>query len=354
VLGNACARGCYRFDTTDPNNVLTRAARELAGVGAGVALIAEPWAAGAPGSYQLGHFPAGWSEWNGQFRDTIREHQNDASPTVTPSTLEDYLSGSPSLFQKVGRAPASSINYVVSHDGFTMHDLYTCAAQNDTQAWPYGPSNGGGGSEHEWDQNGDGPMQRRAVRTGLALLAVSVGVPMITGGDEIARSVRCNDNPYNLDSPGNWLDWSALANQSALFTFAARLFAFRSAHPALRPRAYRTGTDPDGNGLKDVTWLRADAAEIDAAYANDRASAFLGFRVDGEAAGDSVRSIYVAINGGAPLGVTLPPEAPGKAWYRAADTSLGEGFAAPGTEVAIAPQTAYGLADRSVGVFVER
>ena len=133
-LGNSCTSGCYTFDAKSPGGLLMQMVTVLPGE----ALIAEPWAVGN-GTYQLGAFPAGWSEWNGNFRDGVRTLENKLGVTATPmSELQNAWAGSPSLY--ASREPAASINYVVSHDGFTLRDEFSCDAPDNTQGWPYGPS----------------------------------------------------------------------------------------------------------------------------------------------------------------------------------------------------------------------
>ena len=142
VLGNSCGPGCFTFDPSSlPLTIAQQLGRGADGTGAD--LVAEPWAEVA-GSYQVGNFPPGWSEWNDHVRDTIREDQNEVGVTaVTPSALAARIAGSSDLYEHDSRTPAAGVTYVVSHDGFTLHDLYACNASNNTQAWPYGPSNGG-------------------------------------------------------------------------------------------------------------------------------------------------------------------------------------------------------------------
>jgi isoamylase len=312
VLGNTCQTSCFTFSATDPDGVLQRAVHELPGT----TLIAEPWGIG-DGTYQLGQFPRGWSEWNGQFRDTLRTVQNEQGVTmITPSALSTYLGGSANLFS-AARGPVASINYLVSHDGFTLHDLYSCDAPNNTQAWPYGPSSGGTTDNLSWNQGGTPSRQELAARTGLSVLSVAAGVPMITGGDEIGRSILCNNNPYNLDSTANWLDWAD--GDASLQAFATGIFAFRSRHSSLRTVTFRSGVDHNGNGLKDITWLEGNGTEADSAYLANSSNTFLGFRVDGTEAGDTAASIYVAYNS-APSPVTVTVPSPLIAWFVASDT----------------------------------
>jgi isoamylase len=354
ILGNACSAVCFQFDATDAANVLNRAVAELPGI----ALIAEPWGIGN-GTYEVGSFPPGWSTWNDQNRDRLKRSQNAlGAGSPDPGGIATSVAGSSDIYGTGGRGPWASINYVVSHDGFTLHDQYSCTAPNDSQAFPYGPSSGGSNNDIPWDQGGDPALQAQAARNGFALILTQAGVPMFTGGDEFGRTIRCNNNSYNLDSIGTWLDWSLLPANQTLQTFASRAIGFRRAHSALRPSAYWTGTDHNGNGLKDVTWYDPSGAEASGAYFSDANANFLAWRVDGTEAGDTVRSIYVAYNQGtAAVTATLPPAASGFHWYQLGDTSAamaGAGyFAAPGSESVWSPGT-YPVAPRSVAVLVER
>ena len=361
VLGNTCGRGCFRYER-DAVTPLTEAVRELparpSDGGPGVDLIAEPWGIG-DGTYQLGNFPAGWSEWNDRYRDLMRQSQNQLDVArVTPGWISARIAGSSEQFRPRGRGPAASVNFIVAHDGFTLFDLYHCNGPNNTQPWPYGPSDGGSANNLSWDQAGDPARQRQAARTGLALLMTSAGVPMITGGDEMLRSLRCNNNPYNLDSDRNWLDWTMLTRQPAFATFARRMIRFRGAHPALRPRDFWMGRDRDGDGVLDVTWLRADARAADGAYMDDPDARFLGWRVDGDEAGDGARSIYVIYNRGTtPVRVTLPTPSAGGAWFQFADTGAWLEGSSNAWEEGAEPRVTdgrYDLAARAVAVLIER
>lgn len=348
ILGNKCGAGCFTFDRHGlPERIATELAWPVAG-GPGVDLIAEPWGV-AQGTYQVGNFPAGWSEWNDRFRDTIRADQNQRGIVpITPGGLAARIYGSSDLFRHDGRAPAATINYLVSHDGLTLRDLYACNGANNHQAWPYGPSDGGTADNRAWDHGADPAAQRQAARTGLALLALSQGVPMITGGDEQLRSQRCNNNPYNLDSPATWLDWSDPA--PAFRTFAQRLFQFRRAHPALRAQDW---VDP-----ARISWRDATGTTASGGYLDDASRPVLGWRLDGAALGDPDAALYTIYNRGAQTAVlTLPPPPPGLAWYRVADTSAGleaEGnFAAVGGEARM-QQARYDLGPRTLALFVAR
>ncbi len=362
VLGNTCARGCFRYERDATTTPLTAAVRALParprGGGDGVDLIAEPWAIG-DGTYQLGNLPAGWAEWNDRFRDLMRQSQNQLGvASVTPGWLSARIAGSSDLYRARDRGPSASVNFLVAHDGFTLFDLYHCNGPNNTQAWPFGPSDGGSNNNISWDQGGDTSRQRQAARTGLALLMTSAGVPMITGGDEMLRTIHCNNNPYNLDSDRNWLDWTQLTAQSAFLTFARRVIRFRGAHPSLRPAEFWMGRDRNGDGVADVTWLRADGRRAEGAYMDDPNQNFLAWRLDGTEAGDSVRGVMVLYNRGADaVRVTLPTPRAGGGWFQFADTGAwleaSSNAWEPGAEPAITDGH-YNVVARSAAVLIER
>lgn len=362
VLGNTCLEGCFNFNKFDPQNILNRAVAELparpAEGGDGVDLIAEAWGIG-DGTYQVGHFPKGWAEWNDRFRDTVRVAQNKLGIAhIPPGELARRFAGSSDLFQDDGRRPWHSVNFVVAHDGFSLRDLYSFNEKKNGQPWPFGPSDGGTDNNLSWDQAGDPAAQRQAARTGLALLVLSAGVPMVTGGDEMYRTQYGSNNPYNVDSTKNYLDWEGANRFPHFFSYAKKLFAFRMAHPALRPDKFFSGSDTNGNGLKDIAWLRNNGAEADGAYMDDPNKHFLAYRIDGTELGDSVSSIYVAYNGwSGDVETILPTNQPGKRWYRAADTDEWmedeDNFEHPGEEDLL-DSSIYKVNSRSVLVLIER
>ncbi len=354
VLANDCLRDCFDYVPDDPDNILQRAVAELPARGAdggpGADLIAEPWGIGA-GTYQLGNFPIGWSEWNGVFRDTVRRDMNKLGvENVTPRELVRVLAGSPQLFDDGGRSPAAAINYVVSHDGFTLHDVFACENKRNDQPWPYGPSGGGENNNLSSDNGGDPIRQRQAARTALALLVTAAGVPMITGGDEMLRSVACNNNPYNLDSVGNWLDWSLAAEHPAYAAFARGMLRWRRDHPALHARAWQGAVPPGWSFQTDAGVSPSDG------YLDDPTRHFLGWTIDGRPTGDSARTIYVGYNGWSGTVVaSLPEPAAGYRWVRVADTSAAQeadAFAEPGSEPTISGGT-YAVDGRSVLIAME-
>jgi isoamylase len=364
VLGNTCEHGCYNFDKMDSANALNRIVAELpprpAGGGSGVDLVAEPWAIGG-NSYQVGGFPTGWAEWNGIYRDTIRQLQNKlGSVAVTPSQLATRVGGSSDLYGDDGRKPWHSVNFLTAHDGFTLKDLYSCNAKSNSQAWPYGPSDGGEDNNNSWDQSGIAADQRKAARNGLALMLLSGGVPMMVGGDEALRSVNCNNNPYNLDSSANWINWSWNTDQTNFQAFAKGMIAFRKAHPALRPANFYASTDTNGNVMEQMRWFKPDGNVADATYFNDANNHALAWRIDGSEFGDSASAIYVAHNAWSALvNFTLPWPGSGKSWYRVTDTcGWAEGAGqvrTPGAEDAIGGEfTVYGVCGRGTLLLIAK
>ncbi len=364
ILGNADAQGGYRFDPDDPASILNRAVAELparpAGGGAGVDLIAEPYTASAGGQEQ-GQFPVGWSEWNDRYRDVFRASQNKLGILpVTPGEMATRFAGSVDLFGTRGRKPWNSVNYITSHDGFTLRDLYSYAQPMNNQPFPFGPSSGGRSASDEmcWDHGGDPAQQIQAVRTGLALLLLSAGTPMISGGSEFFRTQYGNNNPFNLDTVANWFDWDSAAQQAALTRYTRDLIRFRRAHPCLRPADFFAGADHNGNGLKDLTWYVDSGAEATQDYFANPGNHFLAYRLDGTEAGDPSVSVYVAYNGWSqPIVVNLPSPLAENHWFLVADTgSIAEawGNIHPSGQESRLADSQYTLQGRSVFLLIER
>jgi isoamylase len=221
----------------------------------------------------------------------------------------------------------------------------------NNQPFPLGPSPGGAGDDGNisWDQGGDPAAQRQAARTGMALLLVSAGVPPIVAGDEMYRTEFGNNNPFNLD-------YGLRTLFPHHFNYAKAMIAFRTTHPALRRSDFFDGNDHNGNGLKDVTWVRDNGQEADAGYLADNQNHFIAFRLDGTEVGDSSASIFVAYNGfSADIPATLPANLSGSRWYLVADTASAlegqDNVASPPRPLGTAT---YTTASRSVSIFVEQ
>jgi glycogen operon protein len=357
VLGNRCEVGCFAFDANREGGLLREIPARLGarpGVGGkGVDLVAEPWAIGE-GTYQLGHFPAGWAEWNDRFRGAVRRAQNRFGVADVPlGELAARVSGSLDVFG--ARGARAGVSFVVAHDGMTLADLYTYDGKQNAQAWPFGPSDGGTDDDLAWSQGGDRAAQVRASRVGMALLAVSRGTPMLVMGDERRRSQRGNNNAYNLDALGSWMNWSSTAEADGFASFTGALLAQRRSLAALRSGFAPQGRDGDGDGVADVAWLRADGSPADeATWASP--SAPLVVRLDAREADPAslVRSVLVVYQRApSSSAIALPRPRTGLAWRRAVDTSADVPASLPGEETPLAGDT-YPLQGRSLVVLVER
>ncbi|MEV1067208.1 glycogen debranching protein GlgX [Streptomyces sp. NPDC050263] len=234
-----------------------------------VKLIAEPWDVGE-GGYQVGNFPPLWSEWNGRYRDAVRDFWR-----AEPGSLGEFasrLTGSSDLYDHSRRRPRASVNFVTAHDGFTLLDL---VSYNDKHNEANGEGNRDGESvNRSWNCGTEGPTGRPAVlelrarqqRNLLATLLLSQGIPMLSHGDELGRTQRGNNNAYCQDNEVSWTDWRLTGEQRALTDFCRRLVALRAAHPVLRRRRFFRGETVRraGQPLPDLVWLLPDAREMTA------------------------------------------------------------------------------------------
>ena len=233
-----------------------------------VKLIAEPWDVG-PGGYQVGGFPPQWTEWNGQYRDTVRDFWR-GEPSL--GDFASRLAGSSDLYEQSGRRPFASINFVTAHDGFTLRDLVSYEEKhNDAN----GEDNNDGESHNRSQNFGiEGPtddpevlrMRARAQRTFLVTLLLSQGVPMLLHGDEGSRTQQGNNNTYAQDSEISWMHWDDL--DQPLVEFTAAVSRLRAEHPTFRRQRFFTGSTvrtgkPGAERLNDIVWLRADGEPMD-------------------------------------------------------------------------------------------
>ena len=224
-----------------------------------VKLIAEPWDIGA---YDVGQFPAGWSEWNGKFRDTVRDFWRS-----TAGTLPDFatrVSGSRDLYGHGGRRPSASVNILTVHDGFTLADV---VSYNTKHNEANGEDNRDGTDDNRsWNCGTEGPtddpavleLRARQQRNLIATLLLSEGVPLLLGGDEFARSQGGNNNAYCQDNDLTWFDWTAAAKNTDLVDFTARLCRLREQHPVFRRRQFFHGTPAPDTTRDDLDWYRPD------------------------------------------------------------------------------------------------
>ena len=230
-----------------------------------VKLIAEPWDASSDG-YQLGHFPQGWSEWNGAYRDCVRRFWR-GDPGMVPE-LASRLTGSSDIYAPSGRRTYASINFVTCHDGFTLSDLVTYEHKRNQAN---GEDNHDGSDQNysrNWGAEGESESARiertrdRMKRNFLATLFFSQGVPMLLGGDEIGRTQQGNNNAYCQDNDVSWFNWDVGETGEDLRNFVRDVIAVMRDNPILRRRAFFTGEPHPGMETKDVTWIRPDGSEM--------------------------------------------------------------------------------------------
>lgn len=237
------------FDIVEQDPIISR-----------VKLIAEPWDLGS-GGYQVGGFPSSWSEWNGRYRDTVRDFWRSQ-----PSTLPEFASrlmGSSDLYQVNGRRPVASVNFITAHDGFTMNDL---VSYNEKHNEANGEGNRDGESNNRsWNCGVEGPtnipdvndLRQRQMRNMFATLLFSQGIPMICGGDEVARTQQGNNNAYCQDNEISWTNWHLDKGRKELLAFVSKLIHLRLNHPVLHRRRFFTGREPgdDSNTIPQVEWF---------------------------------------------------------------------------------------------------
>ena len=223
-----------------------------------VKLIAEPWDVGE-GGYQVGNFPPLWSEWNGKYRDTVRDYWR--GEPRTRSELAYRLTGSSDLYDDNGRRPSASVNFVTAHDGFTLHDL---VSYNEKHNEANGENNQDGESHNRsWNCGVEGPtddldviaLRERQKRNLLATLLLSQGVPMLVAGDEMGRTQGGNNNAYCQDNEISWIDWSLAEENSILLEFVRKLCLLRRRHPNFRRRRFFQGRPVMGSEMSDIGWF---------------------------------------------------------------------------------------------------
>jgi glycogen operon protein len=302
-----------------------------------VKLIAEPWDVGE-GGYQVGNFPTLWSEWNGKYRDLVRDYWRGTDQTL--AELAYRLTGSSDLYAHNGRRPVASINFVTCHDGFTLRDLVSYDRKHNE-------ANGEGnrdGDDHNrsWNHGVEGPtddpeilaLRRRSQRNFLATLFLSQGVPMLLGGDEIGRTQQGNNNAYCQDNEVSWYDWEH-ADQD-LLAFTRRLIALRREHPAFRRRHFFQGRPVRGEA-RDLVWFTPEGVRMtDEDWRRGYAKS-LGVYLDGEGmpsldsrgrpiVDDSFFLLFNAHHEAVDFHV---PENDGlpRAWYHVLDTAAADPFA---------------------------
>jgi isoamylase len=295
-----------------------------------VKLIAEPWDLGE-GGYHVGNFPPGWSEWNGKYRDCVRDYWRGADSMLAEFAAR--FTGSPDLYQGDYRRPTASVNFITAHDGFTLHDL---VSYNEKHNHDNGEDNRDGESHNRsWNCGAEGPtddpsinaLRAKQKRNFLTTLFLSQGVPMLVAGDEIGRTQKGNNNAYCQDNELSWVDWNS--QDKELLEFTKKLLQLRKAHPVFGRRRWFQGQPIKGIGLVDIAWFLPEGTEMTEEHWNNHFAKSLGVFLNGmgiHALGPKGEHItddhfYVIFNAHyEPLEYKLPPEKYCVEWTKILDT----------------------------------
>ncbi len=298
-----------------------------------VKLIAEPWDLG-DGGYQVGNFPPLWTEWNGKYRDSVRDFWRGDGATL--AEFAGRLTGSSDLYEFSGRRPIASINFVTAHDGFTLNDL---VSYNDKHNDANGEgSNDGESHNRSWNCGVEGPtddieivaLREKQKRNFVATLMLSQGIPMLLHGDEVGRTQEGNNNGYCQDGPLTWVDWDDAKDNFTMLEFTQAAAHLRNEHPVFRRRRFFVGKPVRGHGLDDISWLRPDGKEMDDDDWNSAHAKVLGVFLNGEGlsdpglrgervADDSFLILFNAHHEDADF--TIPPVEYGSSWEPVLDTA---------------------------------
>ena len=328
-----------------------------------IKLIAEPWDVGM-GGYQLGGFPPGWAEWNDRYRDMLRRFWKGDEGTI--SELASRITGSSDIFDRRGRRPWASVNFITAHDGFTLRDL---VSYNGKHNEANGEDNRDGTDNNaSWNSGAEGStddpeirkLRARRRRNLLAALLLSQGTPMLLAGDELGRTQNGNNNAYCQDNELNWLDWAAPGGATEeLLAFVRRMIAFRRAHVVFRRSRFFRGKPTPGTDIKDITWLKPDGTERgedDWHVPGDRCLSFVlsgeagiyHVTLDGNTEPDD--TFFVVMNAhGETIEHAMPKFRTSGTWKLVIDTNDAEG-AGDGRE--LKPNEAFTSGPHSLAVFV--
>jgi glycogen operon protein len=323
-------------------------------------IIAEAWDAG--GAYQVGGFPGGrWAEWNDRYRDDMRRFWRGDSGSV--AAMATRLTGSSDLYLRDGRKPFHSINYITSHDGFTLRDLVSFNGKHNEANGERGMD--GHDSNFSFNHGYEGPstdpailaLRERQQKNFLATLLLSIGTPMLLGGDEFGRTQKGNNNAYCQDNAISWYDWGLAEKNRSLVRFVKEVIALRLSHPAFRRPEFFTGKDANFNSLPDIAWFSPDgkAAEWDSDVPA------ISARLDGSKA-DIVadrddNDFFIMLNASdMDLDFVISSPQAGWTWHRSIDTSLASplDITMPGEEPFVDYHLPYRLKSKSLGLLLAR
>ncbi len=326
-------------------------------------LIAEPWDVGE-GGYQVGNFPVGWTEWNGKYRDEVRAYWKGEGGIV--GDLAYRLTGSSDLYERGGRRPHASINFVTAHDGFTLQDLVSYDEKHNEEN---GEDNNDGESNNtSWNHGEEGPtgdpeirrLRNRQKRNILATLLLSQGVPMIVYGDEMGRTQGGNNNAYCQDNEISWVDWDLSQADRNMLAFVRRIIRIRKDHPAFKRRNFFQGRRIQGADVKDITWINPDGNEMsddewDSSFARSLGLQMVGYsedQYDTEGRPEIDDDFVLLFNAHhEEIPFTLPPNPEDARWEVLVDTSYSAGLRSDGF---FKPGGDYPLRARSMAVLVNR
>ncbi len=358
-LASALARELYEvnrlgtfFDIIHQDPVLSQ-----------VKLIAEPWDLGE-GGYQVGNFPVGWTEWNGKYRDTMRSYWKGEGNNI--GEFAHRFTGSSDLYEKGGRRPYASINFVTCHDGFTLHDLVSYNEKNNEANLENNQD--GESNNRSWNCGSEGPtadpqitaFRARQKRNFLATLFLSQGVPMLLAGDEMGRSQQGNNNTYCQDTPLSWHDWTLDVEQEELLSFVRRLIALRKAHHVFRRRHFFQGRPIKGSGVSDIIWLTPMGTEMTDEEWQHSFARCLGLYLAGDALeeqdekGNRVvdnRFLLLVNAHHESISFTIPDLASVSRWQLIFDTSWSKGD--PEEKLLWETKASYPLLEHSMALLVE-
>lgn len=296
-----------------------------------VKLIAEPWDVGE-GGYQVGKFPQDWAEWNGKYRDCIRDYWRGADSVL--GEFAARFTGSPDLYESDYRRPTASINFITAHDGFTLEDL---VSYNEKHNEANGEDNMDGESHNRsWNCGAEGPtddplildLRKRQKRNLITTLFLSQGVPMLVAGDELGRTQRGNNNAYCQDNEISWLNWDEADQEFIEFT--RNIIKLRKDHPTFCRRRWFQGQPIKGVGLEDIAWFLPDGSEMSEEHWNNNFAKSLAIYLNGRGLhavgpkGENIMddSFYLIFNAHhEPLDFMLPAAKYGKTWDLVLDTS---------------------------------
>jgi isoamylase len=322
-----------------------------------VKLIAEPWDIG-PGGYQVGAFPPGWAEWNDRFRDATRAFWKGDEGTA--AELAARLCASGDRFNRRGRKPWSSVNFVTAHDGFTLNDLVSYDHKHNEAN---GEDNRDGHDDNRsWNHGVEGPtddpeiheLRERQKRNMLTTLLLSQGTPMLPAGDEFGRTQQGNNNAYCQDNEISWVDWNIDADGKALMAFVQMLTALRREYPILRRGRFLTGAYNEELGLKDVSWISSSGAEMTPEDWDNPGTRCFGMLMDGRAQATGIRRpagdatlLWVLNAHHEPVPFSMPEVVGGRRWSLVFDTAVPE----PPDDQRFTPGDIYESTGRSCQLF---